>query len=720
MLAVPEIRLERSEIDELFPFNFIIDPETRIIHAGPTLRRLLPEVDSGAMLDQVFSIKLPTVTADFEDIRKRSTRLFKLYARSLDRLALKGQMVHLPQAERLMFLGSPWITSNEDIFALGLSLKDFALHDSAPDLVIQTYGLHKSLEDAQELAERLGSLNKQLEHRVAERTQQLASANEMLRNTNQDLRSEIAERRQAEEQLRMSEESLNMAQEISSIGSWDWNIQNGTQSWTSQTYANLGVKLGEITPTYETFKKCIHPDGRRLVEKAVENALKGDDSYSVEVRMINPDGAEWIMHAQGHVYRDDEGNPIRIVGTQQDITEKRQMEEALRRSQKMDALGQLTGGIAHDFNNILGIILGNLSLLKHEVSNEGKAPGRLDTIEKTAQRAAGLTKQLLGITRKKGVDVDSADISVLIRNMADLISRSVTPEVEVAERLSDDLWLTEIDRNDFGDTLLNLVLNARDAMPNGGRLTIETRNRVLDATYCARNPEARPGEYVQLSLTDTGTGISDEDREHIFEPFFTTKPVGKGTGLGLSMVFGFINRSHGHIDVHSQPSIGTTFDLFLPRVDEKEQLRKPGNNADDHLEKAERGNERILVVDDEPELLELALDFLQSQGYRVLTAGNGRQALELLENNPDISLLFSDVIMPGGISGFDLAQRAKAIHPDLKVLLTSGHTKKAGDHMREEFELLVKPYSLEALSHQVRSLLGESKTDNTEKLSDST
>ncbi len=189
MSAISDIRLGKDEIDVIFPFNFILDPATRIVHAGPTLRRLLPEVDGGAMLDQIFSIMLPNVSTDFEDIRKRSDHLFKFNARALDRLVLKGQIVHLAQAEQLMFLGSPWITSNEDIFALGLALKDFAIHDSAPDLVIQTYGLSKSLEDAQELAERLGSLNKHLEHRVAERTQQLASANELLQKTNQELRA---------------------------------------------------------------------------------------------------------------------------------------------------------------------------------------------------------------------------------------------------------------------------------------------------------------------------------------------------------------------------------------------------------------------------------------------------------------------------------------------------------------------------------------------------
>ncbi len=520
----------------------------------------------------------------------------------------------------------------------------------------------------------------------------------------QALYLDITERKRAAEKLRKSEESLNMAQKIANIGSWDWNIQNETQNWSDQTYTNFGLKPGEVIPTYDTFKKFIHPDDRKFVEYALEKALKGDDPYSVEARMINADGTEWIMRAQGFVYRDDKGNPIRIIGTQQDITEKRQMEEALRRVQKMDAIGQLTGGIAHDFNNILGVILGNLSLLKVEVSAESKAPKRVLAIEKAAQRAAGLIRQLLGISRKKGVDVCFTDINVLIQNMDNLISRSITPEVEVEKRLSENLWLTEIDRSDFEDTLLNLVLNARDAMPNDGRLTIETRNCVLDTAYCAQNPEATPGEYVQLSLSDTGTGISDEEQEHIFEPFFTTKPVGKGTGLGLSMVFGFINRSQGYIEVCSRPGIGATFNLYLPRARAKQQYNDITDRQADEMLK---GDELILVVDDEPGLLELAQDSLSSQGYRVLIASNGKQALELLVNNPGISLLFSDIVMPGGMSGYDLAERASAVHPDLKVLLTSGHTEKEGHHVRGKYNLLKKPYSHEALAYQVRSFLDE-------------
>ncbi len=518
---------------------------------------------------------------------------------------------------------------------------------------------------------------------------------------------DITERKQVVDKLRKSEESLNMAQEVASIGSWDWNIQNETLSWSKQTYSHFGFKPGEITPTYDGFKNFVHPDDRKHVENAVEKALKGDAPYSVETRVINADGVEWIMHAQGLVYRDDKGNPIRFIGTTQDITERKQMEEALRRAQKMDAVGQLTGGIAHDFNNILSIIMGNLSLLKDQVKDEGKLLERITTIDGATHRAAELVKQLLGFSRRQETDVIVSNLNRIIEGMDNLIKRSVTPEIEVDEQLAENLWVTGINQGDFQDALLNLILNARDAMPSGGRLTIETRNCTLNAAFCAQHPNLVAGEYVQLSLSDTGEGMTAAQLGKIYDPFYTTKPTGKGTGLGLSMVFGFITRSKGHIEVQSILDSGTTFLLHLPRATEE---ALPINNIDQQPKAVLEGSETILAVDDEEALLELTRESLEALGYRVLTAINGKEALERLAEHPTISLLFSDIIMPGGMTGFELAEQAVKLRSDLKVLLTSGHTEKTGDHLRGKHNLLMKPYSQEALAHQIRSLLSETET----------
>ncbi|RLA00616.1 MAG: hypothetical protein DRQ47_09245 [Gammaproteobacteria bacterium] len=289
--------------------------------------------------------------------------------------------------------------------------------------------------------------------------------------------------------------------------------------------------------------------------------------------------------------------------------------------------------------------------------------------------------------------------------MDSLISRSITPEVMVNTRLSDELWNTKIDPGNFEDMLLNLIINARDAMPDGGQLTIETNNCYLDAEFCRHNLEVSPGYFVQLIVSDSGEGMSKIHQEHVFEPFFTTKPQGKGTGLGLSMAFGFIKSSAGLIKLQSEVGAGSAFSIYLPRevsdvdslqISDKQEQRLPG------------GNETILAVDDEELLLELAREVLQALGYKVITATNGKQALECLAKEPDITLMFSDVVMPGGISGFDLAKRATANHPDLKVLLTSGYSgKEIINNGRANFtqNLLSKPYSQSELAHRLRVLL---------------
>jgi len=397
-----------------------------------------------------------------------------------------------------------------------------------------------------------------------------------------------------------------------------------------------------------------------------------------------------------------------LVGTIRDITEQKLAEQTLRRSQKMDAIGQLTGGIAHDFNNILGIILGNISLLTPLVSNNDNAKKRVEAIEKSAQRAADLTKQLLGFSRQQAAQVVTTDINNVIESMRTLVVRSVTPEVTIDYHFTDDLWLTELDPGDFEDALMNLLINARDAMVGGGQIVIETNNIKLDEAYCSQT-DLIAGDYIQLVVSDTGEGISSEDQERIFEPFFSTKPRGKGTGLGLAMVFGFVKRAKGHINLYSEKGVGTTFRLYLPR-DEGVKTHYP-QELDEQKTTLPWGNETILVVDDELELLELARELLTALGYTVLSARSGKEAMEYLAQREDISLLFTDVVMPGGMSGYELAELATVSHSKLNVLLTSGYTDKSIPHSgMERFKghLISKPYNQAELARQIRVALGNS------------
>ncbi len=402
-------------------------------------------------------------------------------------------------------------------------------------------------------------------------------------------------------------------------------------------------------------------------------------------------------------FEDCKSVPVSIL----DITERVQTEHALNRAQKMEAVGLLTGGIAHEFNNILGIILGNVDLLQPSVANDEKGINRLEHIKQSAERAADLTRKLLGFARQKPAQLHVTDINQVNRVMGNLIARSVTPEITVKQYLAENLWHTEIDSGDFEGVLLNLALNARDAMPNGGDLILETHNCLLDDEYCSNKPDLPPGEYVQLIVRDNGDGISQENIERIFEPFFTTKRQGEGTGLGLALVFAFAKRSGGHIEVCSEPGIGTSFKLYLPRTNKTD---KRSNQANKQLQTHPRAHETILVVDDEPLLVELAQKYLQLLGYRVLTAGNGKHALDILAAEPKIDLLFSDVVMPGGMTGDELAARATHNNRKLKVLLTSGYSEKVDLNKNKALlskNILGKPYTQSDLAKRIRSLLDD-------------
>jgi len=389
----------------------------------------------------------------------------------------------------------------------------------------------------------------------------------------------------------------------------------------------------------------------------------------------------------------------------EDITEQRQTENALRRSQKMDAVGQLTGGIAHDFNNILNIILGNTELMKKSITNDEKALKRLSIIIKSAERAAALTKQLLSFTRNKAEQLSVININSLITEMDTIISRSLTPDIEISFLLADDLWTTEIERGDFEDALLNLVINARDAMQGRGHLIIKTENSLLEKEFLWSNPDIVPGEYVQIILTDDGMGILWDQLEHIFEPFFTTKGVGEGTGLGLSMVFGFCQRSSGFIKVYSELGVGTTFRIGLPRSQKKNIDTEPLTHE---AQLRVRGNETVLIVDDEKDLVDLMRYSLEDCGYKVFTAYDGKQAIQQLEAHPEIDLLFSDVVMPGGLNGYEVAEQATTLNNGLKILLTTGFAQQDMNEnslLPFSVNILHKPYKQHDVILKIQELL---------------
>ncbi len=391
------------------------------------------------------------------------------------------------------------------------------------------------------------------------------------------------------------------------------------------------------------------------------------------------------------------------VVTLLDITGRRQAEEALRQAQKLEALGQMTGGIAHDFNNLLTIIMGSLELLRGSVSRDEKALGRIDMVSVAAERAARLTRQLLAFARRQPLQPEVVNLGHLLNETLPLLRRAVGELIVVECVAVGGLWNTTVDAAQFQSAVLNLAINGRDAMPDGGKLTIEVANAALDDDYAARHAEIEPGQYVLFAMTDTGKGMDAATAERALDPFFTTKPAGEGTGLGLPQVYGFVKQSGGHLKIYSEVGEGTTVKLYLPRGFGQESAPPARVPA-----LAVTGTETVLVVDDDEIVRATVASMLEELGYSVLVAANGAEALAIVGTDAAIDLLFTDVVMPGPIGGRRLAERAAEIRPALKVLFTSGYTENAIVHngrLDPGVELLSKPYGREHLAAKLRRVL---------------
>jgi signal transduction histidine kinase len=394
-------------------------------------------------------------------------------------------------------------------------------------------------------------------------------------------------------------------------------------------------------------------------------------------------------------------------------TEKalRASEERLRQAQKMQVVGQLAGGVAHDFNNILAIIFGNLELIEEAAVGQPKLESLTRTALQAAERGASLTQQLLAYSRLQPLDPKVFDLSKLVADMAELLQPTLGETIEVERQIAPAPWKTLIDPNQLENALLNLAVNARDAMPNGGKLMIEVQNAILDSAYAEQYLEVLPGRYVLLAVTDTGVGMSKEVAEKALEPFFTTKPIGQGTGLGLSMVYGFIKQSRGHIKIYSELGQGTTIKLYLPAAaNDQEDVRASTDQGDLPLAKA---GEVVLVVEDDSMVLRLAVQLLTRLGYRTIEALDGPAACEILDQGARVDLLFTDVVLPKGMNGAALAREAQLRRPGLRVLYMSGYTANAIIHhgvLDKGVHLLTKPFRKVELARKVRQVLDESES----------
>ena len=548
-----------------------------------------------------------------------------------------------------------------------------------------------------------------------------------------------------QELLRESDDLLDLAQEAGRIGIFEWHVPAGKLRLSPKLLALYG--LSEFDGRYESWLKCIYREDQVRISDLIDNTFAGQGrEFQAEFRIVNPrDGALKWMEWRSVIVYDDKLRASRVVGVNVDVTERKRAlaevraftetleervrertrelekenearkkaEELLRQSQKMEAVGQLTGGIAHDFNNLLTIVLGGLDVIGRQVPNWG-TPAAASRIERAremalqgAQRAVTLTSRLLAFSRQQPLAPIAIDPNKLVAGICELLRRSLGEMIDLETVLAGGVWKTFADANQLESALLNLALNARDAMPNGGRVTIETANCLLDETYVKAIPEAlKSGQYVLISIADTGCGMDAATVEHAFEPFFTTKEVGKGTGLGLSQVYGFVRQSNGNVKIYSELGQGTTVKIYLPRY-LGEGSHPSATNTPPNVVRA-IGTETILVVEDDDALRAYTVEVLQELGYEVLEAPNGAVALQVLDRQQVIDLLFTDIVMPGEMNGRALADEAVRRRPSLKVLFTTGYTRNAIVHhgrLDPGVQMISKPFSLEELGSKIRTIL---------------
>ena len=539
---------------------------------------------------------------------------------------------------------------------------------------------------------------------------------------------DITERKQAEEALRNSEERLARAIEGNSLPTFLIDSNHFITHWNKSCENLTGISAAEIVGTRKAWSAFYAEEKPVLADLIVDEATEeeiagyyegkynksilGEGAYECEDFFPGlGEKGKWLFFTASPL-KNLQGTVVGAIATFQDITERRSVEEQLRQSHKMEAVGTLAGGIAHDFNNLLTVIIGNAQLALMDVTKDESLRNEIEDIKKAGEKAASLTRQLLDFSRKQVMKTEVLDLNEKINEIEKMLKRTIGENIDFQTVLGLELWKVCADPGQINQIIMNIVINARDAMPQGGKLTIETANAELDGNYFReRGIEGEKlGRYVMLTVSDTGIGMDKETREHIFEPFFTTKEVGKGTGLGLSTAYGIVKQNNGFIWVYSEPGKGTTFKIYLPRVkgdvepEEKEQtpVDDPG------------GSETVLIVEDDDGLRKFAQKVLLQHGYRVLDAENGEDALRVIQaHEGQIDLMITDVIMPK-MGGKKLAERLQPLYPQMKLIYMSGYTDNAILHhgvLAPELNFLEKPFSPESLARKVREALDQEIVD---------
>ncbi len=507
-----------------------------------------------------------------------------------------------------------------------------------------------------------------------------------------------SEKLKAEQALRRREEHQSIVLQALPIALYTASVEEDDRRlhFTNESIERItGFAPEAFLGEPDFWSSRINPDDQERVLTQLKR-LDDEGSVNLEYRWRCADDVERHFLDQTVLMRDEDGRPREFFGMWFDITESKQMEQNLLHASKLEAVGRLTGGIAHDFNNMLSVVIGNLDLLKKSIHGNEKAERRVRMALESAQHCADLTYRLLTFSRRQPLHVSTIDVTSLMPSLLELMRRTLGEHINASFRSGDAIWPVQVDRAQFEAALLNLAVNARDAMPDGGDLTIGVENQVVEEGKSS----CPGGEFVVISVSDTGVGMPPEVLEKVFEPFFTTKESGKGTGLGLSMVYGFVQQCHGHVEVESAPSAGTTIRIFLPRSHE---MAESASNSQPSVAHPFGEGRTVLVVEDNPAVRQVALSTLHSLGFEVLEAETGDEAARLLRSRNDVALVLSDVRMPGELSGIDLARLIQREQPEIQVLLTTGYFD--GDDKLEDLNLLYKPYRATDLAEKIQSLM---------------
>jgi len=507
--------------------------------------------------------------------------------------------------------------------------------------------------------------------------------------------------------LRDAQDRTRFAMAAAHMGVWDIDLVSNAVTWSETLAPVFGLDPAHAPRTLDDFLNCVHPDDRASFTEHMRLAVAEQKEFTIEFRALWPDGSHRWVGGRARVAHDDQGKPARLLGVGMDVHREKLLERQFYQAQKVEAIGQLAGGIAHDFNNMLTAVLGNANLILDELDAPSPIRADIEEIVKAAERAAALTRQLLAFGRKQVMQPEPVDLNTIVKDLTQMLRRVIGEHIELATVAAPDLSAVRADPTQIEQVIMNLVVNARDAMPAGGRLSIQTANMDLDDAYAANHIAVRPGRYVMLAVSDTGTGMDEATKRRLFEPFFTTKERGKGTGLGLATVYGIVKQSGGSIWVYSELGHGTTFKLYLPVAPAGDEAPQPAP-APEPAARPPRGSETILLVEDEPAVRQLTRVLLERAGYRVIAAANAQEAVEHFLKAPlDIDLVITDVVMPGA-SGPALLKYLSERRPNLKVVFMSGYADDAVPalgRLDKDAVFLQKPFTGERLIKKVHEAL---------------